>query len=160
MSSKKHRARLVTIDDAVHLVTLARENHAESRYHKLPFSGQRVWKLVRACIDLPRYFGVVLETDSALSGYCAMQIEPYVFADANIAQEVVLYISPMARSMVAFQTLIAEVEKHAVERDVLHINMGLSSPRRDEDIWRYAKVYEHVGYKMHAVHFWKEVGSG
>lgn len=147
------------MDDALHLVALAREHHALSRYSKLPFIGSRVWAIVRACIEAPDRFGVVLEMNNTLSGYCGVVIEPYMFADDLIAREIALYVSPAARSMVGFQTLVCEVEKHARERGARTLDLGVSSPREVRDLWRYGKVYEHIGYELHSVSYSKEVGA-
>jgi hypothetical protein len=160
MSRKVHRARLVEASDVSELIILAREHHAASRYHRLPFIGSRVAHLAKVCMSSPNHFGVVLETNSALSGYCAVGIEPYVFADKKLAKEIVLYVSPFARDKVALETLICEVEKHAVSRDVFTLDIGITSPKEDQDLWRYGKVFEPLGYKLHGISYWKDIVDG
>lgn len=152
-----YHARLIVPDDYMDVIALARQHHAESRYAVKPFDGERVYKLCKACTDLPTYTCAVLVRGDKPVGYMAATLDPYIWSDMEAARELALYVHPEHRSLSGVRALVRAIEDWAVAKGADTLDIGSSSSHTQCEVMRVGQVYERMGYTFHCVSYIKEL---
>ena len=142
--------RPATHSDVPEVVRLAATMHLESRYHDLPFNGQKFSALVRRLIDNTAGMVAVAERDGEIIGAIAGLVTEHYFSDALVSYEFGLYVLPEHRGTLAGYRLAKTYVAWARERGATVIDMSITTGITTE---RTGQIYERLGLVQTGVIF-------
>lgn len=121
--------RHATPADIARLLELGEAMHAESRYRVLPWSRDKVHRLLAWLIEIPDGFAMVAERNGEVVGGFIGAVCEHWCTDAMMASDYALFISPERRGGIAARRLVRAYTDWATARGVppTLINIGITT---------------------------------
>jgi hypothetical protein len=142
------KIRPIEMGDVDALITLARTNVQESRFHGLPFDEARVRANLSHMINSQRsdHFSCVAYTsDKKITGYLIGSIEAYFFCDHTVATSVFFFVDPAERGGFAALKLILAFRAWAKNRQASELYIGVAGGVLVE---RTGKFLQRIGLRF------------
>lgn len=129
------------------VLTLAREMHAESVFHRhIPMDEAKLITQLQAASTLPDtvYFKLCVRGDEVLGGFFGT-ISTLYFSAERCAKDLAWFVTHSRRGSMAAVALVADFELWARSKGVKFFVLGQSTGIRMDTT---RALYEHLGYEM------------
>jgi len=122
-------------------IALGRAMHAESRFHSLEFSDQKILRL----LEMPNVFGAFSISQDAITGFFLGVVQQMWFSDAKFGFDLALYIKPEYRKHRTLDAvrLIHAFERFCAEQGCIEVNLGSTAEISTETA---KHLYARLGY--------------
>lgn len=136
------------VDNAAEIsavIELAAKFHQGSTYNNLPFSKEKIEKLLHTFADKPNAYIRIAETNGVIEGGMICMAFSPPWSDALVAQDIGLYVTPSRRGSRIAAMILEDMHKWAQGIGVKELWLGVTSGIADEAAGR---LYEHFGFKI------------
>jgi len=147
---------LLNREDALEMLKLAEQMHAESPYYnKKPFDKQRLWNLFDASVRNPSRVCMIYakEGNEFLGGILGQMNEQY-FSGQLVASDLGMFIKPEHRGGTTFVKLFKTFEKWAKDSGAKTIVVGHTTGNNTD---KAKGMFERLGYSFMGFVFNKEL---
>jgi GNAT superfamily N-acetyltransferase len=135
------------------MARLGRQYWESSNYKSLKYSIKKCHTLGEIMLTDKRYFAVVAEEESKITGMFMGYISDWPFGDEWIATDLLVYVDPAHRKGSTGLRMLKEFEQWAKEQGVNQLRPGTSVGNKKQLL----SFYKRLGYKTVGYSFLKEI---
>lgn len=143
--------RSVELSDIEKLRPLLEEFYLEQRIYIGPFHWDHIKQSMEAAIPNPQY---IVLTDTNYKSFFMGYVRVSTYRPVYEGYDLFFYVHSDKRGSPLFIRLLKRFEQWCTEKDVININLGVSSNIMDKDVH---KLYTRCGYNKWFTGFRKEV---
>ena len=126
----------------------SQEHHEESDWSEVEYDKEKCDNYIRAAINDPSYFGIIIEKDEERIGFMAGRLLEYYFSRKLYARQIDLYVIPTHRTVMAGVFMMRKCIEWAKMNGALEVYF---EPRlSDNDIKKFDAMARRLGMEHFA----------
>lgn len=142
----------LTREDALQILELGRQLHAESRFNEQPYDEQRCWTVLDATVRFPEKFFIAY--DDSFKGFIIMHMQEHYWSGHKWATDFCLYVAPEKRGSMMAYRLEKAAEKWAKEKGAREMTIFHNTGINMEDA---PAIFNRLGFNTAGYIFTKEL---
>lgn len=146
----------LTHEDALKIVEIGKQLHAESHFNSEPYDVNRVWRLLQHTTTMPRKVFICYDKiDNDIRGFVIGYIQDHFFSGVSMAQDFCVYIKPEYRGVgKLFHDMINSFEQWAKDCGASSVTIYHNTGINTENAPR---LFSRLGYANRGYIFAKEL---